>query len=129
MTDIDTWPLWLAICFLAGPIVLGFVSVAYSQYLRYWHLDAMIEALKNSRYIYIWGPSLRKQGVIGTSLMIAKLSQMILMPRSSLKTGELDLSDLENFPPYLRRLLRVDQVILIVGCIWLVISCVLVKFG
>lgn len=129
MTDIDTWPLWLAICFLAGPIVLAFVNMAYSQYLRYRHLDAMIKALTNSRYIYIWGPALRKQGFIGSSLMIAKLSQMILIPWSSLKIGELDPGDLKNFPPYLRRLLKIDLAMLIIIFVWAVIMFLLLKFG
>lgn len=127
MINIDTWHPWIAILVVGGPIVLGIVSIAYTQYLSYRHLDAIIEALKNSRYIYIWGPSLRKQGVIGNCLMIAKISQMILIPWSSLKIGELDPGDLENFPPYLRRLLRIYQVTLIGCCIWAVIAFVLVK--
>ncbi|WP_339528197.1 hypothetical protein [Pseudomonas mucidolens] len=104
------------------------MSTAFSLYLSRCHLDAIKDALKNSRYIYIWGSSLGKRGLIWSLLEIAKITQMILMPRSSLIIGELDPDDLENFPPYLKRLLKIDFAILIVGCVWVVIVFVLVKF-
>lgn len=62
MTAEEFWKSWLAFWLLAGPGLLGFVSIAYSQYLSHCHLDAIKEALKNSRYIYLWGPSLGKRG-------------------------------------------------------------------
>jgi hypothetical protein len=57
----EFWKSWLAFWLLAGPILLGFVSTAYSLYLSHRHLDAMMGALKNSRYISLWGPSLRNR--------------------------------------------------------------------
>ncbi len=74
MTAEEFWKSWLAFWLLAGPSLLGFVSIAYSQYLSHCHLDAIKEALKNSRYIYLWGPSLGKRGLIWSLLEISKIS-------------------------------------------------------
>lgn len=59
MTSIDTWSPWIAIIVAGGPILLGAVNTAYCLYLSHRHLDAMMESLKNSRFIYIWGPGWR----------------------------------------------------------------------
>ncbi|UZM14927.1 hypothetical protein Q1W70_26880 [Pseudomonas kielensis] len=128
MTAEEFWKSWLAFGLLAGPGLLGFLSIAYSQYLRRRHLQAMKEAMKNSRYICIWGTNLGKRGWIWSLLEMAKISQMITMPRSSLQVGELDPDDLENFPTHLKRLLKINSVILVGGATWFVIVVVLLKF-
>lgn len=51
MTAEDFWKSWLAFWFVSGPILLGVMGLAFSQYLTHRHLDAIKEALKNSRYI------------------------------------------------------------------------------
>ena len=84
--------------------------------------------LKNSRYIYLWGPSLGKRGLIWSLLEIAKITQIIIYPRSSLHIGELDPDDLEKFPPRLRRLLKIKSIMLIVNGVWVVAVFVLLKF-
>lgn len=127
MTAEEFWKSWLAFWLLAGPGLLGFVSIAYSQYLSHCHLDAIKEALKNSRYIYLWGPSLGKRGLIWSLLEISKISGMVVWPWASLRIGELDPGDLENFPPHLKRLLKIDVAIMIVGCVWQAIVVVLLK--
>lgn len=124
---ISNWPVWAVLIFNGGPILLGFVSFAYALYLGR-HLDAMMEALKNSRYIYIWGPGLRNQGWFGCFLLVTKITGMVMMPRASIRIGELDPVDIENFPPHLKRLLQLDAVILVGGAVWLVITYVLMKF-
>ena len=128
MTSIDTWPPWVAIIVTGGWGLLVVVGLAYSLYLSNRHLDAIKEALKNSRYIYIWGPSLGKRGLIWSILEIAKITQMIMMPRASLIIGELDPADLEGFPPHLKRLLKIKLVMLLGCAAWLVIVAVLLKF-
>lgn len=124
---ISNWPVWAVLIFNGGPILLGLVSFAYSLYLGR-HLDAMMEALKNSRYIYIWGPSLRNQGWFGCTLLVAKIAGMVMMPRASIRIGELDPVDIENFPPHLKRLLKIESVMLVGSAVWLVITYVLAKF-
>ncbi|AMB85148.1 hypothetical protein AWM79_07425 [Pseudomonas agarici] len=128
MTSIDTWPSWIAIIVTGGPGLLGLASIAFSLYLSRRHLDAIKEALKNSRYIYIWGPRLGNRGVIWSLLEIAKIAGMIMMPRASLRIGELDPVDLENFPSHLKRLLKIDFAIMMGSGIWMVIVYVLLKF-
>jgi hypothetical protein len=124
---ISNWPVWAVLVFNGGPIFLGFLGVAYSLHLGR-HLDAMMEALKNSRYIYIWGPSLRKQGWLGRIMLVAKIAGMVMMPRASIRLGELDPVDIENFPSYLKRLLKIKAVMLIGSAIWLLLAFVLAKF-
>ena len=128
MTSIDTWPPWVAIIVTGGWGLLVVVGLAYSLYLSNRHLDAIKEALKNSRYIYLWGPSLGKRGLIWSLLEIAKITQIIIYPRSSLHIGELDPDDLEKFPPRLRRLLKIKSIMLIVNGVWVVAVFVLLKF-
>ncbi|MDY7532132.1 hypothetical protein RGV33_10605 [Pseudomonas sp. Bout1] len=128
MTSIDTWPLWVVIIVTGGPGLLEILSIAYSLYLCRRHLDAIKDALKNSRYMYLWGPSLGRRGLIWSLLEIIKLTQMIMMPRASLAIGELDPVDLENFPAYLKRLLKIKLVMLLSCAAWFVIAAALVKF-
>lgn len=122
------WTSWLFFWLLAGPFLLGIVGMAYSLYLSHRHLDAIKEALKNSRYIYLWGPGLGKRGWIWSLLEISKICQMITLPRSSLIIGELDPDDLENFPPHLKRLLKIKSVLLVGTGVWLLIVSLLLWF-
>ena len=127
MTSIDTWSPWVAIFVTGGPIILGVVSTAYTLYLSHRHLDAMKEALKNSRYIYLWGPSLGRRGVIWSLLEIAKIAGMVTWSKAYIRTGDVNPVDLENFPPYLKRLLFIDAAMKNVGFSWIIIVGVLLK--
>lgn len=128
MTSIDTWTPWIAMLFLGGPILLAALTVAYSLYCSHRYLDAIKEALKNSRYIYIWGTSLGKRGVIWSILEMGKISGMMLWSKASIIIGELDSGDLENFPPRLKRRLVLNLKIMIIGFIWMLFGAVLVAF-
>ncbi|WP_367617154.1 hypothetical protein [Pseudomonas azerbaijanorientalis] len=87
-----------------------------------------MEALKNSRHIYIWGPGLRNQGGGGCLMLVAKIAGMVMMPKASIRIGELDPVDIKNFPPHLKRLLQIKAVMLVGSGIWLLIATLLVKF-
>lgn len=52
----EFWKSWLAFWFMAGPTLLGFSSFLFCLYLSRRHLNAMMQALNNSRYIHLWGP-------------------------------------------------------------------------
>jgi hypothetical protein len=121
------WMSWLAFWILAGPILLAIASTAYSLYLRWRYLDAMLEALKNSRYVHTWGPGLRQRGWFGGLLLIAKIAGMVTMPRVSIRIGELDPEDNKNFPPHLKRLLRIKAVMLVGIAVWGFIAYGLMK--
>lgn len=121
------WMSWLAFWLLGGPILLAIASTAYSLYLRWRYLDAMLEALKNSRYVHTWGPGLRQQGWFGGLLLIAKIAGMVTMPRVSIRIGELDPEDIKNFPPHLKRLLKIKAVMLVGIAVWGFIAYGLMK--
>lgn len=127
MTSIDTWPIWITLIVAGGPILLALLNFAYSMYLSRYHLDALKEALKNSRYIYIWGPSLGKRGVIWSLLEIVKIMGIITMPKTHIRRGDLDEADYENFPLRLKRLLKIKAVILLGAWVWSVLVYILIK--
>lgn len=128
MTSIDTWSPWIAIIFTGGPILLAAVSLTYSLYLSRRHMDAIKEALKNSRYIYIWGTCLGKRGVFWSLLEISKIIGMVLWPWASLRIGELDPTDLKNFPPRLKRLLVINITMMLIAFTWMIVVGVVLKF-
>ena len=127
MTSIDTWSPWIAIIVTGGWSLPAAAGLAFSLYLSNRQLDAIKEALKNSRYVYIWGPSLGKRGFIWSLLEISKIAGMVVWPWASLRIGELDPTDLKNFPTRLKRLLIIDLTIMIISCTWMGIAVVLIK--
>ena len=128
MTSIDTWSPWIAIIVTGGWSLLAAAGLAFSLYLSNRQLDAIKEALKNSRYVYIWGPSLGKRGFIWSLLEISKIAGMVVWPWASLRIGELDPIDLKNFPTRLKRLLIIDLTIMIISCTWMGVAVVLIEF-
>lgn len=128
MTSDEFWKSWLAFWIVAGgPGLLALVGLSFSLYLTRRHLDAMKEALKNSRYVYIWGDSLGKRGVIWSLLEMSKIAGMITMPKAYIRLGDLDPVDLENFPPYLKRLLVIVTAMIFTPVIWMVVVAVVLK--
>ncbi|WP_420232337.1 hypothetical protein ACN079_25385 [Pseudomonas sp. ABY48] len=124
MISIDTWPPWVAIIVTGG---WGLAGLAFSLYLSHRHLDAMKEALKNSRYIYLWGRSLGKRGFLWSLLEIAKIAGMVVWPRASIRIGEVDPVDIKNFPPHLKHLLVINLTLMTIAFAWLAIAAVLIK--
>jgi hypothetical protein len=107
---------------------LSFVGALFGLYLSHRHLDAIKEALKNSRYIYLWGPSLGRRGLVWSLLEIGKIAGMVLWPRASVNIGEVDPVDIENFPRYLKRLLLIEMTIICIGLAWMAVVAVLAQF-
>ncbi len=128
MTAEEFWRSWLAFWLLAGPILLACVSIIFNLYLSRRHLDAMMEAMKNSRYMYIWGTAWRRQGWFGGFVLINKIAGMVVWPKAYIRYGEVAYMDIENFPPHLKRLLTVYVVILLVSLSWMAIAYFLVKY-
>lgn len=108
---------------LAGPLLLIYAQLVFNLYLIRRYLDDMIDALPNCRYFYIWGESLRKQGWYGGMILLTNIGGMVMMPRISIRMGDLDPQDEKNFPPYLKRLLKIKAVLLIISGIWLLTPC------
>jgi hypothetical protein len=108
---------------------LSFVGAVFGLYLSQRHLDAIKEALKNSHYIYLWGPCLGRRGWIWSVMEITKITAMIMMPKTHIRLGDLDSSDYAIFPAGLKRLLIVDFTLMIFSLVWMIIAAVLIKFG
>ncbi|WP_434649098.1 hypothetical protein [Pseudomonas sp. D1-2] len=125
MIEEEFWKSWLAFWFVSGPFIPGSVGIIMSLYLSRRHLDAMKEALKNSRYIYLWGRSLGKRGFIWSLLEIAKIAGMVVWPKASIRGGEVDSADIENFPPHLKRLLVINLTLMILAFAWMILAVML----
>ena len=128
MSSIDTWSPWVAIFFLGAPGLLAVAGIAYSLYLSHRHLEAIKEGLKSSQYMYLWGPSLGKRGFIWSLLEISKIAGMVMWPRASIIIGEVNPTDLGNFPPYLKRHLIVNMTLMLTAFIWMIAAVILLKF-
>ncbi|EPA93937.1 hypothetical protein PG5_55870 [Pseudomonas sp. G5(2012)] len=61
-------------------------------------------------------------------MLVAKIAGMVMMPNASIRSGELDPEDIKNFPPHLKRLLKIKAVMLVGSGVWLLIGSLLVKF-
>jgi len=128
MTSIDNWNPWVAIFVTGGPILLAAVSIAHSLYLSHRHLGAIKEALKNSRYIYLWGQSLGERGLIWSVYEISKISGMVVWPKSYIRMGELNPVDVENFPPGLKRRLVINLTMMSISSAGIVGAGLLVQY-
>ncbi|WLH69820.1 hypothetical protein [Pseudomonas sp. FP2309] len=128
MTSIDTWSPWVAIFFLGAPALLSAVGLAYSLYLSHRYIEEIKDALKNSRYIYLWGPSLGKRGLILSLLEIAKIAGMMTWPKAYIRIGDLNPVDFENFPTHLKHRLLANMAIAFIALPWAIVAAVLVAF-
>lgn len=128
MTTEEFWGSWLAFWVVAaGPILLAVLTQAYGLYLRHRYWETIKEALKNSRYIYSWGQTLGKWDFLWSIFEVSKLSGMMLWPKASILTGELDPVDFENFPPHLKRRLIINFKLMIVSFMWMLIGVALIQ--
>jgi hypothetical protein len=65
--------------------------------------------------------------LIWSLLEMAKITGMITMPRVYIRLGDLNPIDHENFPLYLKRLLKIHLIMIMGTGVWLVSVFVLLK--
>lgn len=118
---------WLALLFLSSPLVLCFLFLAFNFYLSRYHLKEMMEALPNSRYLYLWGPYWWNSGWFGRAWLMNNVAAMVAWPSTHIRWGDVDPIDLQNFPPHLKRLIRIRSVLLYGAGIWMMIAYLLQK--
>ena len=118
MIEGEFWKSWLAFWFMTGPTLLGFSSFLFCLYLSRRHLNAMMQALNNSRYIHLWGTAWRRRGWVGGIILIVKIAGMVVFPRAHILNGNVDPTDIGNFPPRLKRLLIVFLAIVFASLVW-----------
>lgn len=128
MISIDHWPLWIAVIVIGGPILLSYVIFFYSLYLSRRHLERLVVALSNSRAISIDAENLARGGWLARLLLVSKITLMVMWPGSGLRNGDLNVSDIHDFPESLRYLLKVKAVLTGGTLIWAAIAFLLVKF-
>ena len=129
MTEAEFWKSWLAFWLMAGPILLCLGSLAFSFYLSRRHLDAMLDALKNSRYVLAASLGLLSQGWFGRLLLVSKITGMVIWPGPGIRAGEMDPNEIKNFPIYLRRLLMLTIATSAAIFIWGGLAFVLLKLS
>jgi hypothetical protein len=123
----EFWKSWLAFWLLAGPILLSYVSFAFSLYLSRRHLDSMLAALKGSRHIVISAAGLLQRGWFGRLMLVAKITFMVMWPGPGLRAGDLDPEDIRSFPVHLKHLLKTKAILTCVIVIWGALAFALVK--
>jgi hypothetical protein len=126
MTGDGFWKSWWAVLFAGGPILTGFVSILFTVYL-YRHLPAMIEALENSSQVILYSMIFGPLGLWGKTILVHQIAGMLIRPEAAIRVGFLDARDVERFPPYLLRLLKINTTILFVSIAWLAVVCVVIE--
>lgn len=96
MAGDEFWKSWLVFWFLAGPILLSCISFVFGLYLSRRHLNSMMNNLKSSRFIYLWGEGLRRQEWFGRLAVLTQVAGIVLMPRIHFRYGEVNEAEIKN---------------------------------
>ncbi|WP_243245394.1 hypothetical protein [Pseudomonas maioricensis] len=125
--NIDFWPRWIAAIFLMTPYLLMTFGWLVAQYIGVRHLDAILDALKNSdKYRWSRG-STDSMGWRERRWEAARISFEILWPGAAIRAGRLDADDIENFPAHLRLLLQISARTSLIGLDWALVSSLMLK--
>jgi len=127
MTLEEFWDSSLSDWVVLAMIPLNFACLIFSLYLIRHHLDAMMEALKNGRFMYLWGPVWRNRGFFGRFVLLSKIAGMVIFPNAYVRIGDVDPVDVKNFPPYLKRLLIIDTTLMTFTLVWMGVVAALIK--
>jgi hypothetical protein len=63
----------------------------------------------------------------GKALLLHLISGMLIWPKLEIRGGFLDVHDVENFPPHLLRLLRMNMALLGFDIMWFIAAYVILK--
>lgn len=106
---------------------MDILSLGFTFYLSRRYLDAMIEALPNSRYLYLWAPFLRRPGWFERFWLMNSIAAMVVWAPIHIRAGDIDPVDIQNFPACLKRLVLIDTVLLYGAGIWMLVVYALRK--
>lgn len=120
---------WWAVAFYAGPVVLCISGIVLSVYISWRYLDEMVNALKGSRQFSLAARSLETSGWVSRFILATKISGAVAWPRAGIRAGLLDASEIENFPSYIRRLIRLNNFLTYVMLVWGGVACLLISLG
>lgn len=94
---------------LCGLVILGLlIFIGVNMHLAYTKLDVMLAHLKNCSAVTNRAP-LKNAGPFGKFLLVGGISGIVTFPGIYLKHGGVDIEDLRNFPPCLKRKLSILQ--------------------
>lgn len=85
----------------------------------------MMDSLKSSRFISLWGEGLQRQGWLGRIVVLTQVASIVLMSRIHIRYGEVNEADIKNFPRSLKRLLKIYAGMLVVALLWGAIAFVM----
>lgn len=77
-------------------------GVPMAEDLGHRHLNDMLQALQNGRYVHICGAAWRRQGMFGACVLVNKISGMVTWPRAYIQLGDVGPVDIDNFPAHLK---------------------------
>jgi hypothetical protein len=109
---------WWKVFVVGCPLYMCILSIIYSLYLtRY--LSEILRALENSRQVDFYLTIFKGLGIFGKGLLLSLIGGMLVWPKTSIRVGFLDANDVENFPPRLLRLMRVNMMLMAISAVWL----------
>ena len=117
---------WLVVFIMGGPIFTSFICIFNTLYLCR-HLSVILKALENSRQISLYSEMFQHFGMAGKALLLHLISGMLIWPKLEIRGGFLDVHDVENFPPHLLRLLRMNMALLGFDIMWFIAAYVILK--
>ena len=99
----------LVVGYLCAIVITSmFVWIGVALHMAYTKLDVMLAHLKNCSAVTNRAP-LKNAGPFGKFLLVGGISGIVTFPGIYLKHGGVDIEDLRNFPPCLKRKLSILQ--------------------
>ena len=117
MTDFNVLKSWLIILFAASPIIMSLVSITHTLYITR-HLTALLKAMENSKVILMLGGASEPNDIVGRFLLVGQIASFAVWPKFAIKGGFVNRKDIENFPPKLLKMLKINMIILQTTTIW-----------
>ncbi|MFK3775692.1 hypothetical protein [Pseudomonas sp. NPDC089406] len=118
MIDLSWWPAWARLGLLLAPFLIGLTGLAIVLHIAgSRHFEVMCESLKRSPGLH---EELKNGGAFTLKFRLQTVSAMtagMIWPALGIRQGWLNAQDSENFPPYLRRRMKLGM------------YCVLAAFG
>lgn len=125
MTDIDTWPLDMAVNVFGGGFLVAWGCLLWRFYIGRKYLGRVIEAFGRSPEVREWEARYGR-GLFNRYILFSILAGFVIFPRIYIKRGVVSARDIQDFPRDLKRVLMVDIVLLCVSSIILIVLGVLV---
>lgn len=119
MIDLSDWPAGVKIAVLITPFLTGLTGIGISAHIASSrHFDLMCEALQRSKCLH---DELRRGGGVTLKLRlmtVGAIAGVLIWPELSIRRGDLDSEDYQNFPSYLKRRIRAAIVCVYVSLAW-----------